>query len=214
MAKAKVSSAAEQVAIPAPNFKTCEFTIVGSAPYVQNAFSKKALETMRAKQSAGSTAKKGGKKEAKDFDECFRQSMHRSRDGWYGIPAGAFRAAIVSACRTVGFKMVLAKLSAFVEADGFDAVDGTPLVRITKGDPRHVEHYVRIQQTTDIRVRAMWDEGWEAVLRVRFDADQFTTADMANLIMRVGQQVGIGEGRPDSKSSTGMGWGLFIIKGD
>jgi hypothetical protein len=29
---------------------------------------------------------------------------------------------------------------------------------------------------------------------------------------RVGAQVGIGEGRPDSKNSTGMGWGTFEIK--
>jgi hypothetical protein len=29
---------------------------------------------------------------------------------------------------------------------------------------------------------------------------------------RVGLQVGIGEGRPDSKNSAGMGWGLFTIE--
>jgi hypothetical protein len=27
----------------------------------------------------------------------------------------------------------------------------------------------------------------------------------------VGRQVGIGEGRPDSRNSCGMGWGLFEI---
>jgi hypothetical protein len=31
-------------------------------------------------------------------------------------------------------------------------------------------------------------------------------------IARVGQQVGICEGRPDSKNSAGMGWGLFDIE--
>jgi len=30
--------------------------------------------------------------------------------------------------------------------------------------------------------------------------------------MRVGQQVGICEGRPDSKNSAGMGWGLFTLE--
>lgn len=36
--------------------------------------------------------------------------------------------------------------------------------------------------------------------------------DVANLMNRVGAQVGIGEGRPDSKNSAGMGWGLFSIE--
>jgi len=57
----------------------------------------------------------------------------------------------------------------------------------------------------------MWDEGWEAQVRVRYDADQFTLEDLANLLARVGVQVGLGEGRPDSKSSAGMGWGTFMI---
>jgi hypothetical protein len=38
-----------------------------------------------------------------------------------------------------------------------------------------------------------------------------TEADIANLIARVGLQVGIGEGRPDSKQSAGLGFGLFEI---
>jgi hypothetical protein len=47
---------------------------------------------------------------------------------------------------------------------------------------------------------------------VRFDADQFTLRDIANLLLRAGMQVGVGEGRPDSKKSCGMGWGTFEIK--
>jgi hypothetical protein len=35
--------------------------------------------------------------------------------------------------------------------------------------------------------------------------------DVVNLISRVGLQVGIGEGRPDSKQSAGLGYGLFEI---
>jgi len=208
---ATATATAPTVTIPAPNFKVAEFTIKGTAPYVQNAFSKKAREQMKAKQAAGSTGKKGTKKAAKDFDACYKEAQHVSHDGWHGIPAGAFRNAMISACRTVGFKMTLAKLSVFIEADGFDANEGTPLVKITKGEPEYCEHSVRIQMTTDIRVRAMWREGWQAKLRVRFDADQFTVEDVANLLNRVGAQVGIGEGRPDSKTSCGMGWGMFEI---
>jgi hypothetical protein len=48
-------------------------------------------------------------------------------------------------------------------------------------------------------------------VRVQYDADQFTATDAANLMTRVGAQVGIGEGRPDSKMSAGMGWGTFKL---
>jgi hypothetical protein len=209
--KDKKKMTTKSLTISAPNFQTAEFRIRGNAPYVQNKFSHKARITMKETQEAGSTSRKGKKKEPKNFHDNFKQSQHVSPDGWYGIPAPAFRAAMVSACKIAGFAMTRAKLSVFVEADGFDADDQTPLVRITKGEPEYAEHIVRIQMTTDIRARAMWRPGWEAVVRVKFDADQFTLTDVANLLMRVGMQVGVGEGRPDSKTSTGMGWGTFDV---
>ena len=67
-----------------------------------------------------------------------------------------------------------------------------------------------IQKTVDIAVRPQWLE-WGARLRFRYDADQFSASDVVNLISRAGQQVGICEGRPDSSSSTGCGWGVFEI---
>jgi hypothetical protein len=52
---------------------------------------------------------------------------------------------------------------------------------------------------------------WAATLRIRYDAGMLTADDVVNLISRVGLQVGIGEGRPDSKDSAGIGFGLFEI---
>ena len=49
-------------------------------------------------------------------------------------------------------------------------------------------------------------------IRVRFDEDQFGAQDVVNLLARAGEQVGIGEGRPFSKSSNGMGFGTFRIE--
>ena len=126
------------------------------------------------------------------------------------MPAAAFRAAMVSACRLCGFKMTLSKLSVFVEPDGIDRDEGVPLVRI-HGEPRPLEMPVRNEGgVCDIRVRPMFDK-WGASVRIRFDADVFSGEDIANLLMRAGMQVGIGEGRPDSRKSTGMGWGIFDI---
>ncbi len=203
MSKDKV----ENISIAAPNIQTVQFKLVGTAPLVINRFGAKA--ELIAAQQGGSTSKKGKKKEAKNFERSYENAKHKHADGWCGIHAGSFRAAMISACRLVGFKMTLAKLSVFVLADGFSA-DGEPLVRID-GEPEMVTHHVRNQTgVVDVRARPMWKQ-WSVTLRIRYDADQFTTTDVANLLLRVGEQVGVGEGRPDSKQSAGMGWGTFTI---
>lgn len=203
-------TATESVAITAPKIHTAEFRIVGTAPYIQLRFSEKAMNAMRAKMELGSQATKKKAKEARDFDEDFRQSLHVSDEGWNGIPASAFRNAMISACRLVGFKMTLAKLSVFVLPDGFDKVDGVPLIKI-EGEPEpHIMHARNATGVCDLRVRAKYWP-WSAVVRIQYDADQFSATDTANLMHRVGTQVGIGEGRPDSKMSAGMGWGTFKL---
>lgn len=200
----------EAVAITAPKIHTAEFRIVGTAPYIQLRFSEKAMNAMRAKMELGSQAAKKKAKEARDFDEDFRQALHVSDEGWNGIPASAFRNAMISACRLVGFKMTLAKLSVFVLPDGFDKVDGVPLIKI-EGDPEpHIMHARNATGVCDLRVRAKYWP-WAATVRIQYDADQFSATDAANLMHRVGTQVGIGEGRPDSKMSAGMGWGTFRL---
>lgn len=202
----------EVISISAPSFKVATFCIRGTAPLVIHKFSQKAIQMIRAKQEA--TAATRAKREPKDFVAAFNGARHISTQGWDGIPAAAFRCALISACRLAGFKMTLAKLSVFVEADGFDETEGTPLVKIIGDDPEQFESMVRIgsgqTKTTDISVRPMYKR-WGAKLNIRYDADQFSKEDIANLLMRVGMQIGICEGRPDSKSSAGMGWGVFEL---
>ena len=206
-----ITETKQSVVISAPNLKVAIFKIVGTAPYVQARFSQKAMHMMAEKMMAGSTAKGKKVRSARDFDDDFEQAKHVSTEGWIGIPASAFRQAMISACRLVGFKMTLAKLSVFVEADGFDKVDGIPLIKLDGPPPKKCEMAVRnATGVADIRVRPMW-ESWGANVRIRYDADQFTVTDVSNLMHRVGMQVGIGEGRPDSKSSAGLGWGVFKL---
>ena len=214
MAKAKTGKNGNgaTVTIAPPNLKVAVFIIEGTAPYVQNKFSAKASQIMKERQEAGGTAKKGKKRERKDFQAIYKAAQHISREGWNGIPAPAFRAAMVSACRICGFQMTRAKLAIFIEADGEDEDDQTPLVKFTRGEPEYTENHVRLETgVIDIRPRPMWRAGWRASVRVRFDADMFTIDDVSNLFMRVGMQVGIGEGRPDSRKSCGMGWGTFKL---
>lgn len=198
--------------VKAPAFQRATFTIRGTVPYVQNKFSAKARALMRKAQEAGSTGKTTKEREPKDFEACYQAAMHKDASGRHGIPANAFRAAMIDACRTVGIVMTRAKLAVFVEAEGVDPDDGTPLIRITKGKPHYHEAAVRNESgVADVRPRPMWDAGWEAKLTIRFDSEMIDLQSVGNLLVRVGQQVGIGEGRPNSKKSVGMGWGLFDV---
>jgi hypothetical protein len=204
----------KQIAISAPRVKTLAIDIKGTAPLMVANFSAKTQAAMREKHEAGSQATKGKKRDARDFDQDVESARHVSTEGWDGVNASAFRLAMISACRLVGFKMTLAKLAVFVEADGFDRDSGQPLVRILS-DRGYEQSVLPARNATgvfDLRARPIWHQ-WAMLLRIRFDLDVFATRDVINLISRVGIQVGIGEGRPDSKMSAGMGFGTFLVDG-
>jgi hypothetical protein len=200
----------KDVAITAPDFKTCVIRVEGTAPLVVNKFSAKAREMMKAAQEGGKTKAKVAK-EPKNFMACFEAARHISEEGWDGVPAVTFRKAMIDACRLVGFPMTKAKIGFFVMADGVDRDEGTGLVKIIGDKPEYAEHLVRNQTgVADIRARPMW-RNWACDVTIKFDSGMFSLDDMANLLMRAGLQCGICEGRPSSQSG-GMGWGLFEIK--
>lgn len=204
----------ETVLIKAPNFQNAQFTIKGIAPLVIHRFSAKTKNEMKLKMETGKAAGSKKNREAKNTDDLYNDSRYRSKDGWDGFNASAVRKAMISACRLVNFKMTLAKLSIFVEPDGWDAEEPQiPLIRIY-GDPIKQEDMARVETGQPyVTVRAAYHD-WKANVRIRWDADQFTIRDISNLLARVGLQVGLGEGRPDSTNSAGMGWGLFEVQGE
>lgn len=209
--KADAAGSDQRLVVSAPKMQTVRVSIRGTSPYVSNRMSEESIKKMRDKQAEGSTSgTKHGARVPKDFEACYRGSRHISTDGWDGIPVKAFRAAMIDACRLVGYKMTYAKLSLFVDGDGVEEGTGVPLVKII-GTPVKVESVVTLQGTkTDIAARAMWRE-WSAVLSIRFDADQFTPEDVVNLLVRAGAQCGVGAGRANSKNSFGVGWGFFEV---
>ena len=210
MAKTPESSQGT-IVISRPNLGRAEFHLRGISPYVQHKFSEKARRQMLDAQIDGTRAKGKKKREPRDIEAEYKAAIHLTEDGRTGIPANAFRNCMISACRLVGVVMTRAKLSIFAVPDAFDADDDTPLVYFTKGEPQLHESAVRLATgVASIAIRPIWRE-WECDLVVSYDNDQFDINSVANLLARAGLQVGIGEGRYDSKKSTGMGWGQFVI---
>jgi hypothetical protein len=208
---AKSENKKESLVIKPPNFKTAMFSLIGTAPLVIHRFSAKVKMQMKQKMEEGKQGNAKKNREAKSTDTSYEEARYKSAEGWDGFHAGSIRAAMISACRIVGFKMTLAKLAVFVEADGVDALEPQiPLIRII-GKPVKQEDMARVETGQPyVSVRAAYHD-WKANVRIRWDADIFSLQDVANLLARVGGQVGLGEGRPDSKNSAGMGWGTFKL---
>ena len=108
--------------------RTAIFNIEGTAPLVVHRIDKKVEESFHNKIVSGTTPK--GKKtfEARDPDEICEAAKYIGQTGkekWDGFNASGIRLAMISACRLVGFKMTLAKLSIFVLEDGY--VAGLPV---------------------------------------------------------------------------------------
>src|SRR5574341_1111807 len=123
--KAKV-----RIDITPPNFQIVPVRIEGTAPLMLHKFSEKMRKQIQEKQTAKDATR--AKRAPKDYDAEFNAARYRARGaGWDGIPAGAFRAAMIAACRRVEeLPMTQAKGAFFIIEDGHDETDGTPLIKI------------------------------------------------------------------------------------
>jgi hypothetical protein len=192
-----------------------DIPIIGTAPLVVHRFDEKVKEDFENKIISGSIPLGKKRHDPRVIEEIFEAAKYYGKTGnelWEGFNASGIRNAMVSACRLVGFKMTLARLCIFTVEDGRDTKNPLfSLVRII-GESRISKE---IGRNTDgvamLIIRPIYFP-WEATVRVRFDGDIFSYTSIANLVNRVGKQVGICEGRPDSKNSAGMDWGTFEIK--
>ncbi len=204
-----MAKAAQKIEISPPNFKTVNLRCEGTAPLMTHKFSEKMRKQIEEKQtSKDRTAKK---REPKDYAAEYNAARYISIEKWDGVPAAAFRAAMIAACRNVdGLPMTRAKGAFFILANGHDATDGTPLIRII-GKPVHDTRPVRLESgVADMRNRPRYDD-WAVEIAIQFDADMVSAQDVGNLLARAGTQVGICELRPQGPNSYGGDFGTFRV---
>ncbi len=184
-----------------------EIEIVGLTPLLVSAWSQKAKQQMLDKQM-----KKAAKaKDAKDPEQCYRDSLYVSTEGWTGIPAGGVKGCLVNACRAVdGLPMTLAKRMLFVRSQGVTA-GGLGLVRVY-GEHQMHEAMVRLESgTADIRFRAIYPT-WSAKLEVEFLGNVISAEQVCNLIELAGYIEGLCEHRPGAPKNNTGDKGRFHIK--
>lgn len=214
--KIKIEAESEEegnvkISIPAPKFEQIVVGITGTAPYVQHRWSEKASSKLKEDQATGGVEynTRRAKRAKRNYDEEAEAAAYKSKQGWYGIPTSHILAAMNDAAKQFKYGKIF-KRTVRIPADGFDYRCGTPLVRIQGADYRVDVRPVRFQGVSSPCARPRWDQ-WIAQVTFIYDPDMLTVKDLMNLLMRAGLNMGLGEGRPNSRVSVGMGWGTFAI---
>lgn len=183
-------------------FVTVEVDVEGISPLICHRWSEKARTMMRDKQMGKAVTKKA----PKDPETDFHGSLYHLEGGGYGMPATAFKSAIVDGARQFdGLTMEAMKRSIFVEGEGSEQ-----LVQIV-GEPVMREDFTRNETgVADIRYRGeFWP--WSATLTVVYNTAFLAPESVVNLIDAGGMLSGIGEWRPSSKKARNGSYGRFRV---
>lgn len=185
---------ATKIELPPLDIQSVEITLIGDSPLICHKWSEKAKKAILDKQMKKATAKK----EAKDPEEDYEESLYQMPDGSYGFPAQAFKSSAVAACRYVsGLPMTVARGAFHIDGE-FVTIEGSPQMR---------EDMVRIGMgTADIRYRGEFKE-WRTTITVRFNARVISPEQVINLFNTAGFSCGVAEWRPERNG----GFGLFHV---
>lgn len=186
-----------QVVIDKIAAETLSVPIVGTAPLLVHKFSEKAkrqmLDNMQGRKSP---------KQAKDPKAEYEAAFYRTKDGGYGFPAIAFKAATVSASRFYGKSVTMTSLRQFVFFHGEPSEDGQQMVPIL-GEPAMREDVVRVGMGgSDLRYRPQFLE-WTTTLQITYVTSALTRDSLLSLVDAGGMGVGVGEWRPEKKGDFG-----------
>lgn len=217
-----------------------EITVQGTRPYVSNNPRGKhglTAKSLREGRVEGADKPVAAKRPKRDPVREFEDSLYQMPDGeGYGIPAGAFKKAMLSALGLVNFarqRKVKPNMLFAVGANVFHTLrpGGKPvkytgeawtpnqdLLRIETPEgkpmePQSYEDYVRtqgIRPVAMLRWRGLFPPGWTVRLPVTIkDVSLILAEEIIEACARAGFMVGVGEGRPEKTSA--LEYGLFEI---
>jgi len=177
------------------------FTIRGTSPMVQHKWSEKAIKMIKDKKTGKSG--KTRNREACNPEEEMQAATYLTDNDEYGIPAMAFKAALIGAAhRDIGIEKTMIRKSIFVVCE-----DSNGILPIACDDPVMREDYVRVGAgSADLRWRPEFRQ-WSCEINVMIDADNLPIESLINLVNRAGFGVGIGEMRPEK----GKDFGRFEV---
>lgn len=186
-----------QVQIDQIAAETISVPIIGTSPLIVHRFSEKAKRQMLDNMQGRKTPKT-----TKDPEGEYEAAFYRLKDGRYGFPAIAFKAATIGACRFYGKSVTMAATRLYVFFTGEAGEDGQPLCPIV-GEPHMREDVVTVgNRGHDLRYRPEFPE-WSTTLHVTYVTSALTRGSVLSLIDAGGMGVGVGEWRPEKSGDFG-----------
>jgi hypothetical protein len=177
------------------------FTVYGISPLIVHAWGKKAIGMIEDKQQKKGKQPKEAKDPAQEMESCFYPKIGKK----HTIPAGALKAAIVSAATSlddkINFSQKKIKQALFIVGDWLQLETTEPIMRTDM---------VRVggmSKSADVRYRPMFEK-WSCTFAVDYNASIYSSAQVAQLIEVAGFAVGLCEWRPEK----GGNFGRFTLK--
>lgn len=184
--------------------------VVGLTPVIPHKWAQKALNMMKDKQFGVTPAP--GKRAPKDPDEDAEAAMYRLADGRPGMPATAFKAAMVAACRFFkDIPMTEGRLMIYVRGEGPDQLvplEGTEQIR--EDTPRNATGVVDLRYRTALLAGVEGVKPWRADIEIVFPPRLISRGSIVALLDAAGR-VGVGDWRPGSPKSNSGTFGTFRI---
>ena len=169
-------------------------TVKGTTPLIVHAWSEKAVKMMEAVQQQKAKVGREPKNPDAEYEACF----YRTEDGRYGVPARAFKKAMVQAATSIDDKrFAKTKIRQVLFVQG----DILPLEIATEPNKRC--DTVRLNgKTADLRYRPEFKD-WSVTLTIEYNAQAVSLEQVVNLLNLAGFAVGIGEWRPEKDGNNG-----------
>lgn len=195
--------ATKTITIEPIEVRRIEVVLVGDSPLLVHRFSEKMRKAMLDKMNKTAALGREERDPRQEAEEC----LHFTADGRPGMPATAFKAAMVNAVTQVKGTLtkVLVKQAVHVETpdpNGIIPIEGEWVVH---------ESAVRLPTgVADIRFRPMFPAGWRARLTISYNARAISDKQIVSLLQYAGFGVGLGDWRPER----GGTYGRFHVAGE
>lgn len=170
--------------------------IEGTSMLICHAWSEKAKRLMLGAQQGGKRARL---RDVRNPEEEFEAARYRLADGADGMPCTALKSALVSAAdKDLGLPKTRVQKAIFVQPD-----DGVQYLRLIAPAPIMREDVGRIGMGKAHLIYRPSYWPWALEPTIQYDADLLSLEIIANLIVRAGFGVGIGEWRPEKGGDFG-----------
>jgi len=170
-------------------------TIKGKSTLVHHKWDEKSRQQMRDKHGGIKTKKR----DVRDPEAEFLAATHFTKNGEYGLPAGAIRECVINAAhKDLGIEKTLVRKAFFVLCE-----DSGNILALETEEPVMKEDVVRVGQgSTDLRYRPYFDS-WSCTFVIEYNADLLTVESCLTLLDWAGFGVGLLEMRPEKGKEFG-----------